>query len=515
MSQGQFATVALPPSAPSQPTLAPEGRSHRVGPFAYPSTWVLLALGFAFPFALMVLDPTLMFKRGWEQYLGTAIFLWAVVTLAVELVRLGRNERAFAEAARLLDNPHKISSQDHRLLPSRLRQLSAHAAGAVPVVQLMELNRESSALDQEDAHGRFTLTRYILYLLPVIGFIGTVEGISRALMNISKVLPMVKDLDGFLSNLTGVTSALQIAFDSTLLALFLSATLMLIQTLVIRRSDDLLARVDGWVVENLLPRLGSKGSGETLFTALAVSLDHLKNEIALQSQRTTEAVQDLAKRLDQGLAANVDRFSTAVDRLPLALADLERGTSAVGRLEPVLAKLAESASGALQASQTLSRIEELLAKAQQPDSSIEAIRRGVDRAGMDIDSLSNQWSTGRFEPVLAKLSESANGTAQSSQTLGRIEELLAKTQQPNPSIEAIRRGVDHAGSAIDSLSDHWSAAFEKNSRTTQDQLAKTLGSLKDALELLHVSMEQGNTLYRSIVKRIMTYPGHDDHSAAA
>ena len=117
--------------------------------------------------------------------------------------------------------------------------------------------------------------------------------------------------------------------------------------------------------------------------------------------------------------------------------------------------------------------------------------------------------------MLAKLIESANGTAQSSQTLGRIEELLAKTQQPNPSIEAIRRGVDHAGSAIDSLSDHWSAAFEKNSRTTQDQLAKTLGSLKDALELLHVSMEQGNTLYRSIVKRIMTYPGHDDHSAAA
>ena len=41
-------------------------------------------------------------------------------------------------------------------------------------------------------------------------------------MNISKVLPLVKDLDAFLNNLTGVTSALQIAFDSTLLALFLT-----------------------------------------------------------------------------------------------------------------------------------------------------------------------------------------------------------------------------------------------------------------------------------------------------
>ena len=85
------------------------------------------------------------------------------------------------------------------------------------MTQLMEVNRESSGLDQEQMAGRFTLTRYILYLLPVIGFIGTVEGISRALMNISRVLPMVKNLDGFLTNLTSVTAALQIAFDSTLL----------------------------------------------------------------------------------------------------------------------------------------------------------------------------------------------------------------------------------------------------------------------------------------------------------
>ena len=103
--------------------------------------------------------------------------------------------------------------------------------------------------------------RYVIW--PVIGFIGTVEGISKALMNISRVLPMVKDLDGFMNNLTGVTSALQIAFDSTLLALFLSAALMLVLTLVFRRSEDLLARVDRFVVEHVLPRFGT-GSSPTL-----------------------------------------------------------------------------------------------------------------------------------------------------------------------------------------------------------------------------------------------------------
>ena len=46
----------------------------------------------------------------------------------------------------------------------------------------------------------------------------------------------------------------------------------------------------------------------------------------------------------------------------------------------------------------------------------------------------------------------------------------------------------------------WAAAFERTSKTTQEQLARTLGSLKDALDLLNVSMEQGNSLYRNIVK---------------
>ena len=204
----------------------------------------MLVMALLFPIGLMVFNPTLMFQRGWEQYVGTAIYFWAVVTLGCELWGLWRNERAFDEAPRLLhyiggtlrrSGPAapagQVSSEvsamaagltsDGRILHVRVRQLvgNAREMHSPSASQLMEVNREASGLDQEHMAGRFTLTRYILYLLPVIGFIGTVEGISKALMNISKVLPLVKDLDAFLNNLTGVTSALQIAFDSTLLAL--------------------------------------------------------------------------------------------------------------------------------------------------------------------------------------------------------------------------------------------------------------------------------------------------------
>ena len=61
----------------------------------------MLVLALLFPIGLMVFNPTLMFERGWEQYVGTGIYFWAVLTLGRELLGLWRNERAFEDAPEL------------------------------------------------------------------------------------------------------------------------------------------------------------------------------------------------------------------------------------------------------------------------------------------------------------------------------------------------------------------------------------------------------------------------------
>jgi hypothetical protein len=294
-------------------------------------------------------------------------------------------------------------------------------------------------LDQEQMAGRFTLTRYILYLLPVIGFIGTVEGISRALMNISKALPLVKNLDGFLANLTSVTAALQIAFDSTLLALFLSASLMLVQTLVLRRSDELLARVDRWVVDHILPRVGTDDYlGNRLLEAIGPRLDEMGNKLAAVLEPAVRSLHEQAEQLGANLRVPIAQFAHEVQRLPQAFDSFKHGADAIGRIGEDLEALG-SASGSLQ--------------------------RGVT-------------------------------------TLSRIETMLNELPRPEPHLEEIKRGLDRAAVAIDSLAGSWSSAYERSSRATQEQLARSLTSLKDALELLNVSMEQGNALYRNIVKKL-------------
>ncbi|WP_165069139.1 MotA/TolQ/ExbB proton channel family protein [Paludisphaera rhizosphaerae] len=422
---------------------------------AYVAASAMLGLAFLFPIGLMIFDPTLMFERGWEQYVGTGIYFWAVLTLASELRRLWRDERAFEEAPALLkylgamlqsnaapaDARATAIAADGRTLPARVRQLAGFAreARSAPAEQLMEVNREASGLDQEHTAGRFTLTRYILYLLPVIGFIGTVEGISKALMRISQVLPLVKDLDAFLGNLTGVTSALQIAFDSTLLALFLSAALMLVQTLVFRLAERHLARVDRWVVEHVLPGVGARdAAADRIADVIAPHVERLRAELATLLEPAARALQGEAEKIGRSLEAPVDRLATAVDGLPSSLASFRQGADAIARVG------------------------------------------------------------GEFE-VLEAFGESSRRSAAS---LARIEDSLAQAPEPDPQLLEIKRALDRNTAAVEGMAAAWASAYEKSSRTTQEQLAKTMNNLKDALDLINVSIEQANSLYRNIVKRM-------------
>ena len=115
-------------------------------------------------------------------------------------------------------------------------------------------------------------------------------------------MPLVKDLDAFLNNLTGVTSALQIAFDSTLLALFLSAALMLVQTLVYRKSEALLARVDGWVVEHVLPGVGARDPmTDRIDEIITPHLDRLRAELATILTPAAQSLQAEAEKIGQSL----------------------------------------------------------------------------------------------------------------------------------------------------------------------------------------------------------------------
>ena len=83
----------------------------------------------------------------------------------------------------------------------------------------------------------FTVPRYIGWVVPVLGFIGTVLGISLAADGIRLLIASESGLSGLSSELGAAIAPLGIAFDTTLIALSLSVLLMLFLTLV-QRSEE-------------------------------------------------------------------------------------------------------------------------------------------------------------------------------------------------------------------------------------------------------------------------------------
>ena len=90
----------------------------------------------------------------------------------------------------------------------------------------------------------FLMPRYINYVIPVIGFIGTVLGISLAADGITDMFAVEAGLTGLSTELGAAISPLGIAFDTTLIALSLGAVLLLVLTLVQKREEHTLSGLE-------------------------------------------------------------------------------------------------------------------------------------------------------------------------------------------------------------------------------------------------------------------------------
>ncbi len=103
-------------------------------------------------------------------------------------------------------------------------------------------------VDHDRQQRRYSLVRIVIWATPMLGFLGTVLGISDALGSIQ-----VGPDNNFQEMLNGMRASLFVAFDTTALALTLSILLMFIQFLVDRFELQLLDIVDRRAHEELLP----------------------------------------------------------------------------------------------------------------------------------------------------------------------------------------------------------------------------------------------------------------------
>ena len=108
----------------------------------------------------------------------------------------------------------------------------------------------SLTLMQHEVDNKYAIVRYLVWVIPTAGFIGTVVGIAAAL-NRAGAVEDYQDP----ALLGALTRDLGVAFYTTMLALILSAVLVLVQNQVQAREEGALNEAGQYCLDNLINRL--------------------------------------------------------------------------------------------------------------------------------------------------------------------------------------------------------------------------------------------------------------------
>ena len=214
--------------------------------------------------------------KDYEQQICLSLFLWGIMILVYKCILLKHEARTLGrfapesegleiapevdllQGARsisrdragilsdLIDNKSQSHDLRHKILPYIMaRGLERyHITGSVPEATETIMGRLEVAAEQQESE--LSMLRYLVWAVPSIGFIGTVRGISVALQRADEALQ---------GDISGVTSALGVAFNSTLVALFISILLMLLIHLLQSGQEGLILRLQTFCREQLIDKL--------------------------------------------------------------------------------------------------------------------------------------------------------------------------------------------------------------------------------------------------------------------
>lgn len=131
--------------------------------------------------------------------------------------------------------------------------------------QANSLMNSTMELYQHETDMKYSMVRYLVWLIPTLGFIGTIIGISKGLAK-AKDFPGIDvataaDPSGpnpIKEWIGDLTTELAVAFDTTLLALILSAILVFMLHMIQEKEEMSLNKIGHYCMDNLITRLYEK-----------------------------------------------------------------------------------------------------------------------------------------------------------------------------------------------------------------------------------------------------------------
>lgn len=200
----------------------------------------------------------------------------------------------------------------------------------------------------------YVLIKFMVWAIPVLGFIGTIMGMTQAIGSFDSILKDISQVGfaGIKQSLGDVTGGLSLAFETTFLALVLSAFTNLLANGLLKREEDLLSDVEEFTTDNIINKYSAiKERVSTSMEEGSLAASQAAGEIS-----GGDLVREL-KNLNRQNQANADNMMAQLGALIEAVRE---STQAIQK-----AAASPQAQEADDSAQTLGQMRELMEKQNQ------------------------------------------------------------------------------------------------------------------------------------------------------
>lgn len=279
--------------------------------------------------------------RGWVNYAETFLFAWGITILVMKWrknqhqalatllqlfpERLGREINS-TNVGGFIDNIYKtpLTLRDS-LIVNRIRKALELFELRVDNGEVTAFLATQSDIDANRSAGSYSLLKVFLWAIPILGFIGTVMGLSAAVGSLA--MGDTSDPEALKASINSLTGGLGVAFDTTLLGLILSMLMSFPLAAMQKKEDETLTLIDAFCTEKLLPKLNDSRNlaADTLIEQaesvpqLVASLARAHETFLINLNDATRMLRDtgeiLQTRLDSHQQVVETSFTNAVNKL--------------------------------------------------------------------------------------------------------------------------------------------------------------------------------------------------------
>lgn len=218
--------------------------------------------------------------RGSIPYLTTFCFFWGISGLVLKRKKIQIEETGFEyenpifesvkeritveDANDIIEKINKIGKEGRkRIVVNRIERALQRMINTKSASDVDNILKSLSDIDNNVIESSYSMIRYLVWIIPTLGFIGTVLGIGNAIQGFANVIPTVQDFASIKPELTQIAYNLGVAFDTTLIALGMSVILVFIMSSIQKKEEDILSSIDDFCMAKVVNRLTNRADPST------------------------------------------------------------------------------------------------------------------------------------------------------------------------------------------------------------------------------------------------------------